>query len=340
MFSGKTNSVLLALLVSLSCSSVCFAAGWAGLRTSGGGTAGWQPLICDGGGGWRSCELPVNITLTSSPPSLIATGQSSTVTATVTDYYGLPIAGNALNWSTTDGYISAGQTATDANGASSVTLTSSRTLGGTVIAVSTIENDGSGAIWVPFIDNFVYYPSDYTGWVAYDPVYGCGVWSPDPSTVDSGTWFTQSTSCYQNYYRYRQDRQVSEVTGSVINVGGAIAEYTTSAVPVSQGAAGTKVTTPPTPPPSATPVCSSYGDRSDGVNGAWTYWDVSTMGGTGINNTPATLWYNGHTGLSMPNRSGYLDYNGMRFTVGSQFYTNSIGKNGTTWNFKVCRVPL
>jgi hypothetical protein len=64
------------------------------------------------------------------------------------------------------------------------------------------------------------------------------------------------------------------------------------------------------------------------------------VGGTGINNTPATLWYNGQTGLSMPNRSGYIDYNGMRFTVGAQFYTNNLGKNGTTWNFQVCRVPL
>jgi hypothetical protein len=246
MLSRKLAIMIAALSVFIM-SDVAFAAGWTGLRTSGAGTNGWQPVICANGAGWQSCELPVNITLNTNPTSLVANGQSATVTASVTDYYGVPIAGNLINWSTTDGTISANQTATNASGTTAITLTSSHTLGGTAVTASTAENDGSAAIWEPFVDSFVAYPSTYTGWVAYGAVYSCTAWSPDPSTVNSGTWFTQTASCWQNYYRYRQDRQQSIVTGAVTNVGGQVAEYTSGVVGVSQAAVGTKVTTPPPP---------------------------------------------------------------------------------------------
>jgi hypothetical protein len=168
-----------------------------------------------------------------------------------------------VNWSTTDGYINSGQTATDWSGKTAITLYSSHTLGGTAVTASTIEGDGSGAIWVPFVDSFVSYPSTYTPWTPYGAVYSCTAWSPDPSTVDSGVWFTQSASCYQNYYRYRQDLQQSIVTGAITYVGGQVAEYTTGAVAVSQGAVGTKVIIPPAP---TAPTITSFSESGEYAN--------------------------------------------------------------------------
>lgn len=333
MFSRRILKVMLTSFVSIIFSSMCSGSSWNGLRTSGAGTQGWQALICDSGSGWRSCELPVNITLTASPASVVALNQSTTVTATVTDYYGVAIAGNVLNWTTTDGTISPSQTTTNASGSSSITLTSSRTLGGTSVSARTAENDGIGSLWVPFIDSFVAYPSTYTAWANNGGVYSCTAWSPDPSTVASGTWFTQTASCYQNYYRYRQDRQQSQVTGIVINAGGLVTEYTTSIVGVSQGAIGTKVVTPPAP------VCWSSGNHGGGVNQG-VFFDAGAMDESLPPDTALTLYYNGNTGLSMPSTSSSMVYNGMILTAGAKFYVNNIGRNRVVFNYQVCQVPL
>jgi hypothetical protein len=251
----------------------------------------------------------------------------------VTDYYGVAIGSNVINWTTTDGSISANQTVTNASGVTSITLTSSRTLGGTSVTAKTVENDGAGTIWVPFIDNFVYYPPTYTSWVAYGAVYSCTAWTPAVSTVDSGTWFSQSASCWQNYYRYRQDQQVSEVTGTVINAGGLVTEYTSAVVGVSQGAIGTKVTTPPAP------VCWSSGNHSGGVNQGVFFDGYSLQGQSGPTGA-LILYYNGNTGLSIPSLSDSIAYAGYRLTVGGLFYTNNQGRNGQTWNYQICQVPL
>lgn len=59
-----------------------------------------------------------------------------------------------------------------------------------------------------------------TGSIAAVPPYSCSAWSPDASTINKGTAFTQSAVCYQNQIAYQQNREVSLVTGQVRNVGG------------------------------------------------------------------------------------------------------------------------
>jgi hypothetical protein len=330
-------------------SGVCQADTWKSLRTSGGGSQGWQAVVCENGAGWRVCELPVNISLTASPPSLVANGQYSTITATVTDYYGVPIPNNVINWSTSDGTISAGQTSTNASGQTSISLRSSWTLGGAAVYASTAENDGTAGIWVPFVDSFVAYPSDYTGWTAYNAVYGCGAWSPDVSTVDSGTWFTQWATCYQNYYRYRQDRQQSIVTGAITNVGGQVAEYTSSTVGVSQSAVGTRYVappTPPTPPPSATTCSFMY----DGTQPIWYFWTsdpdgahymvtTETMNDYMAGNYDAGVFAETSNVHGTQVWSGYLDYKGFRYTSG-KFIATYAQAGPNAYFFELCKTPL
>jgi hypothetical protein len=294
------------------------------------------------------------VALTASPPSLIANGQQSTITATVTDFYGVPVPNNVINWSKTDGAISASQATTNASGQASITLTSSWTIGGTAITASTAENDGSNAIWVPFVDSFVAYPATYTGWANNGGVYSCSAWSPDVSTVDTGTWFTQTATCYQNYYRYRQDRQQSIVTGAVTNVGGQVAEYTTGTVGVSQGAVGTRYVappTPPTPPPSScrysNPWLPPY-DLSSELAFVINPW-------TGVSfiapppEVPDEDHYNGatngpdYTGLTTQVWPGYIDYRGYRYTSGR--FRDAVTVDGNTnsplwYYFELCRAPL
>lgn len=254
----KTLRLSIVALSALLLANVGFASSWSPIRTSGAGTTGWQPLVCQHGTGWQSCEMPVNIALSASPASLVATYQTSTIQAVVTDYYGAAINGSTLKWTTTDGWLSAAQTTTNASGVASVTLTSSNKLGGTVITAETLEKDGNFSIWVPFIDQWAAYPSSYTGWADYGAVFTCSAWSPDAGTVASGTGFTQYASCWQQQLRYRQDLIRSVVTGNISNSGGAVAEFQNIPAGISQWAVGTLYIPPPPPPeppPPTGPVC-------------------------------------------------------------------------------------
>lgn len=246
---------LTAILIANSC-----LAGWAPLRTSGSGKAGWQPLVCQTGPGWQSCELPVNISLTAAPTSLVAIGEMSTITASVTDYYGVAIEGATLNWTNTDGSISAWQTTTNASGTTSITLTSSRTIGGTTMTAETLEQDGKSSIFVPYIDKWIYYPSGFTAWSNSGGVYSCSTWSPDASTVPSGTWFTQYASCWQTQYQYRYDYEQSVVSGTIRQAGAPVALYQNVIVGVSQVNVGTLYVPPPPPSPPSGPICEYSGD--------------------------------------------------------------------------------
>jgi hypothetical protein len=329
----KVFRLLLVALAALLISSICYA-GWNGLRTSGPGTKGWQPLICANGNGWQSCELPVNITLAANPTSLVATGQQATITATVTDYYGAAIANNTINWTTTDGSISPNQTITNAAGVTSITLTSSHTLGGTAVTAKTIEQDGTGAIWVPFIDAWVPIASTYTAWANWGGPFGCSPWSPDTSTVAAGTGFWQSANCWQTQIQYRQDRQVSVVTGIITNVGGPVALYQNIVIAQNQFAYGTKVTAP---------SCSYIPPNGDGsLPPNATLIRQQNPGGN------VSLYDNGYTGITLfsvgaVNQNpwpGSINYNGYSYTVGAYHYMYLQGKNTEMYIFSVCKAPL
>jgi hypothetical protein len=291
--------------------------------------------------------MPVTVSLSASPASIVANGQTSTITATITDYYGVGIPNNVLKWTTTDGTLSAFQTTTNASGSASVTLTSSRTLGGTAVSASTAENDGSNALWVPFIDSFVSYPASYTNWVNNGGVYSCSAWTPDASTVAVGTGFTQTANCYQNYYRYRQDRQQSIVTGAVTNVGGQVAEYTTSTVGVSQGAVGTLQ--PPTPPAN-TGTCT-YVSPINPTPSSAAFVTVDPNGFHGIINSDTVmdaLMGNSKAGVGVEYSAvhgttiwpGYVDYKGFRWTSGKYMEMHVEYGNVFRYYFELCKTPL
>lgn len=216
-------------------------AAWKEIRTNAGGKTGWVNLVCDSNAsGWNSCELDLVIKLTATPSQLVAIGEKSTIEATVTDAYGAAVeAGVKIKWTTTDGTISAPETLTDANGKTSIILTSSKTLGGATVTASSIDYGGSGSLFVPYIDKWVPYPSTFTGWSNYGAVYSCTGWTPDPSTVAAGTWFTQTASCWQTQIQYRQDRVQSVVSGTISNTGAPVALFQAIVVTVSQANVGT-----------------------------------------------------------------------------------------------------
>jgi hypothetical protein len=316
---------LLAMMVA----SVCVADTWAPIRTSGSGKQGWQAMVCQNGGGWQSCEMPVNISLSASPASLVAIGEVTTIQAAVTDYYGVAIEGSVLNWRTTDGGLSTWQTVTNASGVTSLNLTSSRTLGGATVTAETLERDGSGAIFVPFVDRWVAYPSGYTAWENTGGVYSCSGWSPDASTVASGTWFTQWASCWQTQYQYRYDYEQSVVTGAVRQVGGPVVLYQSVIVGVSQANVGTLYVPPPPP---AGPVCeyvagytylAQLTDCRGGSGAGGSYY-----AGVRLTNSPGLV--NGYTGWI---------YNGVTYWRGAARGTKGVscaGSDGVVTYYEAC----
>jgi hypothetical protein len=86
--------------------------------------------------------------------------------------------------------------------------------------------------------------SVYGAWYNTSGVYSCSAWTPDPSTVNAGTAYTQTgTGCYINQARSRQDRQVETTTGAIRNNGAAVTETQTVGGQVTyQTATGTKPT--------------------------------------------------------------------------------------------------
>lgn len=317
----RTIFSLLAILLA----NTCFAGSWAPIRTSGSGKAGWQPLVCENGKGWMSCEMPVNIALVAAPTTLVASGQTATITATVTDYYGVPIEGSTLNWTTTDGVISAPKTITNDKGITSITLTSSHTLGGATVTAESQEKDGKTSIFVPFIDQWVAYPSTYTAWANYGSVYSCTAWSPDPSTIAAGTWFTQWANCWQTQIQYRQDREQSVVSGAVRNSGAPVALFQAIVVSISQASVGTLQTGP---------VCV-YAPGSSYIG-----YKTSCRGG-GEGNPRSGVYYNG---IDLP-RAGNINgisagiYNGLIYYAGPEMGRQGIscsGSEGAVIYYQIC----
>lgn len=240
--SGSSTLLKFVLLtVSILVTPLTASAAWKEIRTSAAGKTGWVNLVCDANtSGWNSCELDLVIKLTATPAQLVAIGEKSTIEATVTDAYGVPVeAGVKITWTTTDGTLSAPESLTDTNGKTSVVLTSSHTLGGTTVTASSLTYGGSGSMFVPYVDKWVPYPSSYTAWSNYGAVYSCSGWSPDPATVPAGTWFTQSASCWQTQIQYRQDRVQSVVSGAISNTGAPVALFQAIVVTVTQANVGT-----------------------------------------------------------------------------------------------------
>lgn len=205
--------------------------------------SGFQSMVCEGGGGFRSCELSYTLAISSNPTTLAATNDLATIYVTVTDYYKNPVKNQLVNWSTTNGWLNTTQSTTDVNGVAIVQLTSSRNIGGATITAKADQDDGAGSLYIPFTDKWASAASLYSAWQDSGSPYNCSTWEPDPATVNQGLSFTQTSSCSQNQVMYRQDREVSLVTGAYRNVGAVVPSYQTVPAGRSQGAVGTKVST-------------------------------------------------------------------------------------------------
>lgn len=311
-------------------------AGWQPIRTSS-NASGWQKVVCDNANaGWRSCEMGLTVVLTAAPAALAATGETTTITATVTDYYGGNVgSGTTLNWSTTDGALGAPQSATDVNGQAFVTLRSSSTIGGASVTGATSE--GSGSLYVPFTDKWLAIGPTYTAWANTGAPYSCTGWSPAASTVAQGSFFTQYQNCNQNQIAYQQNRQQSAVTGQIVNVGGPIPLYQTIVITQSQGAVGTLP--PPPPPPPAAPVCTVIqgstinapivGWTQNNNDGTWTLYD---QGATGIVTKGSAAKYD--------RWGGSVQYNGYTYTVGQFVVFGTFGRNQERSVWQICKAPL
>lgn len=254
------SELLRCVVVSVLMVEATFASSWQPIQTAPGTAAGsgWQYVTCTGGSGsgWQSCENPVKIVLTANPASLAAVGEVGSITATVTDIYDSPLPNVTLNWSSTDGALSAASSVTDSRGNSGNQIRSSVMIGGATITAIANEPGGTGSIFVPFVDKWLAAPSVFTAWAEYGNAYNCTGWTPDPSTVGAGVSFVQTATCTQSYIQYRQDREQSAVTGQIRNVGAPVPLYTSQSVTVSQNNVGTKAE-----PAQPTQVCFDNSDH-------------------------------------------------------------------------------
>ncbi|MHC5195032.1 Ig-like domain-containing protein [Pseudomonas frederiksbergensis] len=323
----------LIVLFTLVFSQLATSAGWKEIRTSPSGKSGWQYVVCQGGSGWNTCELDLNIVLTAAPNQLVAVGEQATIYATVTDAYNNPVeAGVRIGWVTTDGSVSATESRTDANGVATIVLTSSHSLGGATVTANALDYGGAGSLFVPYIDKWVAYPSTYTAWANYGAYYSCSAWDPDPSTVAAGTWFSQTAWCWQQQQQWRQDRLQSVVTGAVINNGPAVPLYQTITVAISQMNVGTK---------QSIPTCE-FNQEDPFPNNHATAWTYDERTSSASNN----LVLNGVTVFTMPAVvkqrqpwTGSYVYNGRVYTYGNFQYA-TIGSKWDTYYFTVCSAPL
>jgi hypothetical protein len=122
-----------------------------------------QIRAISGGAASEALELSVGaaaasrVSVTANPTSVPSTGGTSTITATVMDVSGNPLAGVPVTFTTTAGTFSSGSANTDSNGTASTTLTTSReasvtaTAGGATPAAITITTSArpTVAISVP-----------------------------------------------------------------------------------------------------------------------------------------------------------------------------------------------
>lgn len=278
----KVDSLALA---ALACALIAWPAiadaksSWERIRISGSGANGWQPVVCAHGAGWQSCEMPITINLSAAPPSIPANGSNTTITATVTDYYGVSIgAGTQVNWTTSLGTLSVPTSETDENGVAEVNLQSVPVVGSATVTATSSEG-GVASILIPFSDYWIAISSLYTAWANNGAPYNCSAWSPAASTVNAGTTFTQSAICNQAQLAYRQDRQQSPITGVIRNVGGPVPLSQVINVTAQQNATGTKEQPKPPEPTHPWTVCKFSLVYSDADGGSGYYiWATSTNG--------------------------------------------------------------
>jgi hypothetical protein len=331
MFARSKRAGALAALILSGVATIAVADAWKPIR-SGAGSDGWKQVVCDrSGNGWRSCNMGLTITIQSNPGSVAAAGEQATLVATVTDYNGNNAGKDVqIDWTTTDGNLNAPSTITNDAGQTSVVLTSSHNIGSSTVTATSPAEGGTGQLTIPFTDKWVATSAVFSAWQNNGDPYSCSAWTPDPSTVEKGTTFTQSASCSQNQIAYQQNREVSLITGQIRNVGTPIALYQTVPVTINQQASGTK---------QSTPSCAWTSAQRHGIYA--TGWSHS-VGTDGKSKTDFRLFMGDleHIG-DVPKITDTLVYKGTIYSVGRFRQTGCMGKNCATMRdeYEVCSTP-
>jgi hypothetical protein len=152
-------------------------------------------------------------------PTTVTIGQSFTQTATDCQQAQTRSRQDREKESTTGAFRNVGSAVTESQ---SITASSTRT------------STGTKETWVATT------PTS-TAWVNSGAVTGCSNWTPDPSTVASGTGFTQTaTNCSQSQTRSTQNREQETTTGAIRNVGNEVNESKNITASNTQNAVGTK----------------------------------------------------------------------------------------------------
>jgi hypothetical protein len=150
------------------------------------------------------------------------------------------VAHDCSNWSPSVGTVAVGtsftQTATDCKQEQSRTVQDREIDSGT----NAITNVGAPYSENQFItasdtrtsvgtlENWIAATPSYTTWINVGALASCSNWTPDPSTVNLGTSFTQTaTNCTQDQSREKQNREQETTTLNYRNVGSPVVETNT-----------------------------------------------------------------------------------------------------------------
>jgi hypothetical protein len=302
---------------------------WKGIRISGSGASGWQPVVCENGNGWRTCEMPMNISLTASPPSIPANGSKTTISAAVTDYYGVSVGpGTTINWSTDLGMLGTPSSDTNTDGIATVTLTSVPVAAPATVTALIVSDGSQATIVIPFSDIWSPVSSLYTAWANYGAPYNCSQWTPSTSTVQAGSAFTQSSNCSQAQIAYRQEREQSLTTGAIRYVGQPVQLSQTVSMVLNQNAVGIKQNPPPPPPAANNPWSQCMFDLTGSMTTGYYVWSLAAGG-----YDASTVAWNSYMVLGVSTRSATsMKIDGVTYYRGAYRQTTD-----DSANYEVCR---
>jgi hypothetical protein len=167
----------------------------------------------------------------------------------------------------------------------------------------------------------------WSGWANSGAPYSCGAWSPDASTVNYGSSFTQTRSCAQNQ---TQSRAVYSVwaSGATTSNGTESASQTIS-VSQSQGATGTKNivsgsenSVGPWVPDASSLYCYEWSPPTDHVKSGDSYTQSRYCGQAFTRTTTVyNIWTDGTKSVSSTStESKYENWTETRVAVGTRIY--------------------
>ncbi len=162
----------------------------------------------------------------------------------------------------------------------------------------------------------------YTSWV--EGSLTCSDWFPDPSMIDSGKTFTQtSTNCVQLLTRTRQDREEEITTKIIRNKGNPIIETDNIIISSNRTATGTK------------PIAEC---RFEVYSENWRYAWYSEEWNDGADRTYVYIYWDGwKTGLNTNRSNTVITHGGYKYTKGNYMKTDPDYGDKL---YQICREPI